>query len=189
VRRLVGYVASPPHDAGAASDLERAALVEIDIRELARQISAYGLPDLPWQISGESLAQMGPPNIAYPLGDALVLLSNPEAPQVAVRALLIAPQARRQGQAARLRRALLARYPQKTWRVPALCPEEAGGPFEKAGFERSSLSQLQMTVEWSYGRSLSATDWRGARATSRALAHPFCPARSQGHGDQPGTKS
>ena len=148
MRRLVGYVASPPHDSGAASDSVQAALVEIDVCELARQVSACGLPDLPWQVSGASLAQMGPPNVAYQLDDALVLLSDPEASQIAIRALLVAPQARRQGQAARLLRALLARHPRKTWRVPALCPEEAGGPFEKAGFERTSLSQLQMIREW-----------------------------------------
>ena len=45
-------------------------------------------------------------------------------------------------------RALLARYPLKTWRVPALCPEEAGGPFARVGFERGSLSQYQMIRGW-----------------------------------------
>jgi ribosomal protein S18 acetylase RimI-like enzyme len=147
VRRLVGYASSPPHDAGEEAP-QGAGLVEIDVRELARMVTACGLPDLPWQVSGESLAHLGPPDVAYQLGEAYVLLSDPEASQVAIRALLVAPQARRQGQATRMLRALAARYPQKTWRVPALCPEEAGGPFEKAGFERSSLSQLQMIVEW-----------------------------------------
>jgi ribosomal protein S18 acetylase RimI-like enzyme len=147
VRRLVGYVSSPPHGAGEAAPQD-AGLIEIDVRELARMVSACGLPDLPWQISGESLAHLGPPDVAYRLGDAFALLSDPEASQVAIRALLVAPQARRQGQAARLLRALLARHPQKTWRVPALCPEEAGGPFEKAGFEQTTLSQFQMIREW-----------------------------------------
>jgi GNAT superfamily N-acetyltransferase len=148
VRRLVGYAASPPHEGGEIDKEQLAALQEIDIREFACLVTGQGLPDLPWQISGESLALMGPPNVAHRLDDASVLLSDPEAPQVAVRALLVAPQARQQGQATRLLRALLARYPLKTWRVPALCPEEAGRPFERAGFERSSLSQLQMIREW-----------------------------------------
>ena len=148
VRRLVGYVASPLHNAGEIDPEGQDALQEIDVRELARRVSAHGLPDLPWQLSGESLAHMGPPHLAYRLDEAFVLLSNPEASQVAIRALLVAPRARRQGQATRLLRELLARYPQKTWRVPALCPEEVGGPFEKAGFERTSLSQLQMALEW-----------------------------------------
>jgi ribosomal protein S18 acetylase RimI-like enzyme len=148
VRRLVGYTLSPPHDNLETDKEQHAALQEIDIREFARQVSGHGLPDLPWQISGESLAQMGPPNVAYRLGDASVLLSDPEAPQVAVRALLVVPQSRQRGQATRLLRALLARYPLKTWRVPALCPEETGGPFERAGFERGALSQFQMIREW-----------------------------------------
>jgi ribosomal protein S18 acetylase RimI-like enzyme len=148
VRRLVSYVASPPHGGGQAGQKEQPALVEIDVRELARQVSAYGLPDLPWQISGESLAHWGPPNVAYRLGDAFVLLSDPAASQIAIRALLVASRARRQGQATRLLRALLAHNPEKTWRVPALCPKETGGPFERAGFECTSLSQFQMIREW-----------------------------------------
>ncbi len=147
VRRLVSYASFPPHDAGEAASQD-AGLAEIDVREFARLVSVHGLPDLPWQISGESLAHLGPPSVAHQLGDAYILLSDPEAPQIAVRALLVAPEARRQGQATRLLQALLARYAQKTWRVPALCPEEAGGPFERVGFERGSLSQFQMIREW-----------------------------------------
>jgi ribosomal protein S18 acetylase RimI-like enzyme len=148
VRRLVGYVATPPYEGSGIDGKRQTSLQAIDVREFARQVSVHGLPDLPWQISGESLACLGPPNAAYRLDDAFVLLSDPEASQVAVRALLVDPQARRQGQATGLLRALLACYPRKTWRVPALCPEEAGGPFEKAGFERTSLSQFQMIRDW-----------------------------------------
>ena len=65
VRRLVGYVASPPHD-GDSRRAEQAALVEIDVRELARQVSVR--PARPALADpGESLAQMGPPNVAYRL--------------------------------------------------------------------------------------------------------------------------
>jgi ribosomal protein S18 acetylase RimI-like enzyme len=148
VRRLVGYVATPPHDVGGTGEVVCAALDQVDVRELASCVTTGGLPDLPWQISGESLAQMGPPDVACRLGEAYALLSDPGASQVAVRALWVAPPARRQGQATRLLRALLAEYPLKTWRVPALCPEEAGGPFERAGYERISLSQFQMIREW-----------------------------------------
>jgi GNAT superfamily N-acetyltransferase len=148
VRRLVGYVATPPYEGNETALQGHDSMQEIDVREFARRVSACGLPDLPWQVSGESLACLGPPNAAYRLDDAFVLLSDPEASQVAVRALLVDPRARRQGQATNLLRALLARSPQKTWRVLELCPEEAGGPFEKAGFERTSLSQFQMIRDW-----------------------------------------
>jgi ribosomal protein S18 acetylase RimI-like enzyme len=148
MRRLVGYVAAPPHEGGEGAGPGPDPLQEIDVREFARRVSAHGLRDLPWQISGESLAHLGPPNVAYRLEEAFALLSDPEGSQVAVRGLLVAPRARRQGRATRLLQVLLARHPGKTWRVPALCPEEATGPFEKLGFERISLSQRQMIREW-----------------------------------------
>jgi GNAT superfamily N-acetyltransferase len=111
-------------------------------------VGAYGLPDLPWQISGESLASTGPPNVAFERDGAYICLSNPEADVIAVRALLVRPEARGQGRATQLLRAALARYPGKTWRMTPHCPEEIGGVFERAGFERGSLSQLQMRLEW-----------------------------------------
>jgi hypothetical protein len=106
------------------------------------------LPDLPWQISGESLACLGPPNVAYQLDGAYLLLSNPEAPQIAVHSLLVLPEARGRGRALGLLRAAMARHPHKTWRVPAHCPEEVGGVLERAGFARDTLSQFQMRLEW-----------------------------------------
>jgi len=54
------------------------------------------------------------------------------------------PHARRQGHAGALLRAVIARYPEKTWRVPATLPEEFSGVFEKCGFTREKLSQWQM---------------------------------------------
>jgi ribosomal protein S18 acetylase RimI-like enzyme len=142
VRRLVSYDARPP--TSAAGTVQRR---ETDLRELAGWVSAYGLPDLPWQISGENLAQLGPPNMAYEWDGAYIALSNPEIDTIAVRSLFVLPQARGQGRAARLLNATMARYPGKTWRVSPLCPEEMGGLFERAGFERGSLSQLQMRIE------------------------------------------
>jgi ribosomal protein S18 acetylase RimI-like enzyme len=140
-RRLVGYVALEP--SGIADD----DLEEIDLYHVARLVTACGLPDLPWQISGESLAQAGPPNWAYRLGAAYVTISNPDETQIAIRSLLVKPDGRGQGQATRLLHAVMAAHPGKTWRVPALCPEEVGGVFEHAGFELDSLSQLQMTID------------------------------------------
>jgi len=151
VRRLLSYVASPDKTAAAEADLQAFDVRcgdPVDPREVARLVSAYGLPDLPWQISGESLASLGPPNAAYQLDGAYLLLSNPDAPQIAVRSLLVLPGARGRGRALGLLRASMARHPHKTWRVPAHCPEEVGGLFERAGFARDSLSQFQMRLEW-----------------------------------------
>lgn len=152
VRRLVSYDARPDAAPGcrgrqpgpaAGPGLGR----EVDLRELAGRVSACGLPDLPWQISGESLACLGPPNVAYAWEEAYIALSNPAAEAIAVRSLLVLPQARGRGRAVQLLRATMARYPGKTWRVPPFCPEELGGLFERAGFVRGSLSQVQMRIE------------------------------------------
>jgi hypothetical protein len=43
----------------------------------------------------------------------------------------------------------MTRYPDKAWRMTPHCPEELGGPFERAGFERAALAQLQMRAELS----------------------------------------
>jgi GNAT superfamily N-acetyltransferase len=144
VRRLVSYSASPASVQATGDGLGR----EVDVREVARWVSAYGLPGLPWQVSGESLAQLGPPNVAYNREGAYIVLSNPEADQVAVRSLLVLPEARGQGRGAELLRAAMACTPGKTWRVPPFCPEEMGGLFERVGFERGSLAQVQMRLEW-----------------------------------------
>jgi ribosomal protein S18 acetylase RimI-like enzyme len=141
VRRLLSYAG--PGRTGKLADLE-----EVDVRQVAWAVTAHGLPDLPWQISGESLALVGPPSRAYQLGAACMVISNPELPRVGIRAVVVEPEARGQGQAARLLDALMARFPGKKWSVPALCPEEMGGFFEKLGLERGDLSQLQMALEW-----------------------------------------
>lgn len=145
VRRLVSYSMSHPPEAGPGTETD---LEEVDLRDLARMVTAHGWPDLPWQVSGETLALMGPPNRAFRLGDAYIALSNPEPPEVGIRAVVTGPEARRQGHATRLLRALMASFPGKRWGVPALCPEEMGGLFEKAGFEQETLAQFQMALEW-----------------------------------------
>jgi GNAT superfamily N-acetyltransferase len=141
LRRLLGYKAMSP------GNVEPEPVDEVDVREVARLVITHGLPDLPWQISGESLALMGPPNRAYRLGDAYAILSNPSAPQIVVRSVLVRPEGRGQGLAARLLRLLMGNHPDARWIVPPLCPAEMGGLFERVGFERGELSQLQMVME------------------------------------------
>lgn len=139
LRRLVGYVGKP-----TATDV--LPLEKIDVRDAARALITYGPPDLPWQLSGETLAHAGPPSVAYRHGAAYIVLSNPEAPTIVVRALITEPSARRQGQASALLRAAIVQHPGKEWRVSAIWPEELGGLFEKIGLERDHLTQWQMTV-------------------------------------------
>lgn len=138
VRRLVGYTFSPA-DGGEPAGLE-----EVDMREAAMRAMQWGLPDLPWQVAGETLAQRSLPDRAYRLGDAFAAVTDPSGPAVWIRMIVVKPESRGQGQAARLLRALMFQFPGKKWGVAAVCPEEIGGLFERMGFARESLSQLQM---------------------------------------------
>ena len=64
---------------------------------MGRLISQYGLPDLPWQLSGESISQMNPPRHAYRKEQAYIVISNPEAEHVVIWSLLVEPEARGNG--------------------------------------------------------------------------------------------
>ncbi len=139
LRRLVSYAVAEPE--GESCPVE-----EIDLRSLGRLVSSYGLPDLPWQISGETLAHLTPPFKAFCYKDAYVALSSPEESQIAFRSLLIMPEAQEREYALDLLKGLFARYPEKTWRVPAIFPEEFSTIFDRAGFEREELSQFQMAI-------------------------------------------
>jgi ribosomal protein S18 acetylase RimI-like enzyme len=144
VRRLVGYIhRDQRRDVGENKESN---LHEIELREMSNLISQYGLPDLPWQISGESIAQMSPPVHAYRKEKAYIVISNPEGEHVVIWSLLVEPKVRRRGLAVELLEQIVETYPGKTWHIPALCPEEFGPVFERAGFEKEKLSQWQMKL-------------------------------------------
>lgn len=140
VRRLVGFTGAPAASAPDGPPTPEA----IDIRELAAAVGRYGLPDLPWQISAETLAQQGPPARAFRCGASLALISDPDAAVITIRALLTEPTARGRNSAAGALRALMARWPDKTWRVSAVMPEEMAPAFAAAGLAQIELSQWQM---------------------------------------------
>jgi ribosomal protein S18 acetylase RimI-like enzyme len=140
LRRLVGYTCKSRD----STEDEKGDLQQIDLREMSQLISQYGLPDLPWQLSGESIVQMNPPAHAYHREQTYIVISNPEAEHVVIWSLLVEPQARGHGLASEMLKRVLAIYTGKTWHVPALCPEELGKVFERAGFEKETLSQWQM---------------------------------------------
>lgn len=141
MRRLIGFSGQPRFEN------TEVVLQQTDVREVARVLVAQDSNDLPWQISGETLAQSGPPTVAYRSEFSYIALSNPDAPTIVVRAIVTRPDARRSGHATQLLRAVIARHPEKTWRVSATLPEEFGGVFERNGFTRENLSQWQMQCE------------------------------------------
>jgi len=141
VRRLIGL-----KNQDAKQD-EKSDLQEMDLREMGRLILQYGLPDLPWQLSGETIALLNPPARAYKNGGAYIAISNPDVEHVVIWSLLVEPEARGEGLAVDMLNQILANHKGKTWHVPAIWPEEFGIIFERAGFQREDLSQWQMRLE------------------------------------------
>ncbi|RJP52241.1 MAG: GNAT family N-acetyltransferase [Anaerolineaceae bacterium] len=139
IRRLVGYKLENPQS-DAAHNLE-----EIDIRDLARQVTYHGMKDLPWQLSGATIMQYTPPARAYRLNDAYCLISNPDAADVAIHSVLVKARSRGAGLSGVLMRALFAKFPGKVWHVSPIYPEEMGFIFEHVGMERETISQWQMS--------------------------------------------
>ncbi len=140
MRRLIGLIRRDAVEQGGGE------LQDIDIRSVASLITHYGLPDLPWQLSGESIAQSNPPARAYYRGPAYTVITNPEANDVVVWSLLVEPSARGDRLGTELLKSVIAKYPHKTWHIPALLPEEVGRVYEGAGFVREELSQWQMRL-------------------------------------------
>ena len=142
IRRLISMKREAALEATRAQDGPRPE--EIDPRHVADRINLWGFADLPWQSSGETLSHVHPPALAYRLGDAYGIISDPSQARVALRAIVVDPQRRRQGEATRLLTGLFAAHPAKEWVVPAICPEEFLPLLEASHFELEPLSQLQM---------------------------------------------
>jgi ribosomal protein S18 acetylase RimI-like enzyme len=140
VRRLIGLIRKD------AEEQKLEPLQEIDLREMGRLIMQHGLSDLPWQLSGESIAQMNPPARAYCKGQAYVAISNPDAERVVIWSLLVEAEVRGNGLGTDLIRSMIANYRGKSWHVPAIFPEEFENVFVNAGFDREKLSQWQMRL-------------------------------------------
>jgi ribosomal protein S18 acetylase RimI-like enzyme len=140
MRRLIGLICKDAVQ-NMAGELE-----EIDVHRVGSLITQYGLPDLPWQLSGESIAQTNPPARGYCKGQAYAVISNPEAKDIVVWSLLVEPSARGNGLGVDMLRSVIARHPHRTWHIPALLPEELGIVYERAGFVREELSQWQMRL-------------------------------------------
>jgi ribosomal protein S18 acetylase RimI-like enzyme len=140
VRRLVGHMGKGAGDPAAAGRLE-----EGDLRAMGAVITANRLLDVPWQLSGETVAQLNPPSVAYRLDGVWIALANVTAPQIAIRAVACESGVPEAGRLATLLHAVLAKHPGKEWRMSALWPEEWSEGFALAGWSRSPLSQWQMT--------------------------------------------
>jgi ribosomal protein S18 acetylase RimI-like enzyme len=145
VRRLIGFVRKGD---GERTD-HHPALPEIDLRQAGALISQHGLPDLPWQLAGETIAHLNPPARAFRQGAAYVVTSSPDADHVVIWSVLVEQTARGKRLGVDLLRLIMEAYPGRTWHIPAMLPEELGAIFERAGFEREELTQFQMRLRLS----------------------------------------
>lgn len=147
LRRLVGYRregAGPGEGADAAETL-----VELDPAELARVAFQEAEPDLPWMLAPETLAAAARPARAFHLERrAFALISDPGAEKVALTAVVVPREHRRQGWGSRLVRALEAAFPGRSWVVSPIVPEGlAPGFLPRLGWEPWDLAQLEMWLE------------------------------------------
>jgi len=140
IRRLIGLIYKN------GMEVPKIGLEEMDLREMGKLVTLHGQPDLPWQLSGESVAALHPPACAYKIKHSYIAISNPSANDVAIHSLLVEPDARGNGLAVELLKHVIAKHPGRVWHVPAIWPEEFGSIFEGAGFQRESLSQWQMRL-------------------------------------------
>jgi ribosomal protein S18 acetylase RimI-like enzyme len=138
VQRLLGYEGGGIENPGQERPLE-----EVTLKAIADAVLRDGMPDLPWQLSGETLAMLSPPCRAFRLDDTWVAVANLEMSLVTIRGLVTQGE---QGRFAMLLGTLMAQYPGKQWRMPALWPELFSGCFVQAGFAQSPISQWQMEV-------------------------------------------
>ena len=141
-QRLVGYERPARPDDDRSDDVLR----QIDPRDLAKIVEYEAPPNLPWQLSAETVAAAGPPSMALRLEDRAYALVNGLTDDAATLSMILVPHAvRRQGFGLRMVRALFARFPGRSWRVPARFPENlAPGFFDRAGYLRLSLTQFEM---------------------------------------------
>lgn len=141
-QRLVGYERAARTEEDGSDDVLR----QIDPRDLAKIVEYEAPPNLPWQLSAETIAAAGPPSMALRLEDRAYALVNGITDDAATLSMILVPHAvRRQGWGLRMIQALFARFPGRSWRVPARFPENlAPGFFDRAGYERLALTQFEM---------------------------------------------
>ncbi|MBI5270066.1 MAG: GNAT family N-acetyltransferase [Burkholderiales bacterium] len=147
---LYGHELEPAHAAGPSASTAMA-VDEVTLDEAAAWLDAaeQRVPDLPLQVGAGSLRaaeQAAPGSLAAArTGDAQIVWSSPAEPAAVVVHSLVDASAGQAGAEALLR-ALQARHPGRTLRVPPLQRDDLGGlAWQRLGATRQPLHQWLMT--------------------------------------------
>lgn len=136
-RRLVGYET-------ANLQAVNASLQQIPLEEAQHDLQRYSAADLSWQLRPTTLAGVTLPAQAFRLADATAIV-NVLPGTVAIRAIVVPPEQRRQGQGRMLLHALAHHFPNHKFTIPAIVPQTlADDFFLKLGFGHSAISQFEM---------------------------------------------
>ncbi len=139
-RKLVGFSVSNP----GVENVDDVTLERVNPLEVARSIIGHMPLDYPWQLSGESLIHVSAEHQAWRCGPSAAIISNPQQETIVIRGLVTAQAKQRRGHATQLLNALFATFPDKTWKVSVIVPEQLADLFHKVGMKDETLSQLQM---------------------------------------------
>jgi ribosomal protein S18 acetylase RimI-like enzyme/predicted GNAT family acetyltransferase len=145
MRTLPGYTILPELSIKQTSTLSPE---RIECSQLAAEIMRAEEMELPWQISGATLATLDSDTEAYRLGKAMVAWTKRGETSHRLLSVFVPPKSRRKGEATRLLEVLFQKYPGIQWSIPPICPQEWSGFFEAMGFQKMEVEQKQMKIEW-----------------------------------------
>jgi ribosomal protein S18 acetylase RimI-like enzyme len=143
IRELVGWQRNPPTPGEFDTNVE---LKPCSVKEVDDLVKIHGSNDLPWQIWGFSM-NAGTSH-AYQLGNAYSVITDPEDADkdtVRLQSLIVEPAVRGKGDATKLIKAVMAKFPGKKWAIDPIFPKEYSDNIAKhLGFEEMTLKQYQM---------------------------------------------
>jgi ribosomal protein S18 acetylase RimI-like enzyme len=143
-RRLVGYTL-PGEEHAESCD----SLTEIDPLAIARVVSKEGEKDLPWLLTAETLAAQTLPVQGFAIDDRVyALVTTGRNNSIQLLSLIVPRSFRRQGFGARMVRSIRAAFPLQSLTVSPIVPEDLNPEFfEKVGFRKLDLTQLEMLLQ------------------------------------------
>jgi ribosomal protein S18 acetylase RimI-like enzyme len=134
---------------GATKAIQKQAspLEEIPLISASHILSALEYPDLPWPISRHAIVKIAAGR-AFRLGDAVIVISDPELPPIRMHALSCASETMNWSALRNALGTLLELYPGSEFFTPPVFPEQFGEEiYQPLGFTAEPISQLLMRYE------------------------------------------